>query len=66
MGLLYNAAAYGSWRKSNTTAQAFRNINIFLEASKISSVLACDPVWMENKSIGMFAFSWIEQSIMGM
>lgn len=25
----------------------------------------CDPVWMENKSIGVVTFSWGEQSIMG-
>lgn len=66
LGLLYNAAAYDKWRKPSTTALTFRNINIFLEASKIFCVLAHDIVWMENKSIRMVTFSWIEWSMMGM
>lgn len=44
LGLLHNAAAFGRWRKSSPTAQTFRNIDIFLKASKIANVLACDPV----------------------
>lgn len=56
LGLLYNAAAYGKWRKSSIVVQTFRDINIFLKASKISCILACDPLWMENKSIGMVTF----------
>lgn len=44
LGLLYNAAAFGRWRKPSTAAQTFRNINVFLKASKIACVLACGPL----------------------
>lgn len=39
---------------------------MFLKASKISYRLACDPVWMESKPIGMVTFSRTQQSIVGM
>ena len=65
LGLLHNAAAFGRWRKSSPTAQTFRNIDIFLKASKIANVLACDPVLSHFSRVQLFVTLWtvVRQSL---
>ena len=65
LGLLHNTAAFGGWKKSSPTAQTFRNIEIFLKASKIAGVPACDPVLSHFSHVRLFVTLWtaVRQSL---